>query len=463
MIPRALGLFLFVSSATARATPVFEDDFETDKGWTSFEELVQTSTSSICYGVGLGNAERSSLGPVRSGAWSMRVHANEDGATLSNHVIGQKRVLHVGTQGRWRYTLWFYADPAQLALTQSGPEFSLQNTHPIGLDWSSGAPVPRWRTRTAGLQFVGNQWDSTWRIWSVEEPGDEPGSEVASWQDVDTSMLPLIDQVGWYRFSLEVDYDNNQYETLEYTEPDGSVHQVDLSAWSIARELKWYEGALWVSVEAENLWTCEAPATYQHVASYDDIKLEQLSGAIPSAPVAQNLWRDAYVGEVLSVPLSELASDANQDLDPSTVTILVPPTKGTAINANGTIHYEASAPGGDGFKYRVCDASFMCTEAWVTINSPNRAPVGSTAYVSVASGQTVVLPNPITDPDGNLDPSSRTISVSPVQGSAQPEGANSFSYTAPAGFVGEVGFHVTACDAQPWGWCAGAWVVVTVQ
>lgn len=461
------ALVLLAVPAPAGAAPVLVEDFEgdPDEVWTYFEELV---AGNQCAADGIGSAGRTDAGQALSGDWSMRVSTNSSGqVNATNHVIGQNRLLDIGVEGEWVYRLWFYADPTAMNDAQSAPEFSLQNTHPIGVDAYSSTSI--WRTHTAGIQYI-PQHDE-WRIWADDGAGPEPDSELATWHVLDDPNLPLGFLNGWYSLELTVDYDNNHYGTLTIDSENGfdpgGPYVIDLSTWDIAREVKWYEGALWATLEAENLYTCghQGVSAYSYDAYYDDVEVEQTMGAIPTAPTPPDppLVHSMYATESVEFTLEDLADDLDDDLDPGTLLITVDSTKGvTAVDlVAGTITYTAEEPGGDAFKYAICDAAYYCTEAWVSISSPNRPPVGSTIYETVSAGASINFDNPVVDPDGNLDPGTRGLTPGfDPPGTLAQDGGDGFTYTAPAE-QGEVAFNVTTQD--DWGWAGYAWVVITVE
>jgi hypothetical protein len=78
-------------------------------------------------------------------------------------------------------------------------------------------------------------------------------------------------------------------------------------------------------------------------------------------------------------------------------------------------------------------------------------------YATVSSGGELRVPFPLTDPDGNL--ATREVDAAPVSGTATVSGTE---LVYVPGSIGQTSFHVKGCDAAPWSWCAGAWVVVNV-
>jgi hypothetical protein len=118
-----------------------------------------------------------------------------------------------------------------------------------------------------------------------------------------------------------------------------------------------------------------------------------------------------------------LTNDSDPDLDPSTVSVTDPPTRGVAVpQPDGTIDYTPTPDesGADTFQYEVCDTHGACSRATVavTITAMPDAPdavddtygTGGGLVLSVPAG-TGLLAND-TDPDG--DP--LTVDVLPVSG-----------------------------------------------
>ncbi len=253
----ALLLPLGLGGTIAGAQPRdlhFHDQFETDEGWTVFEEIVGG-----CYGSGIAEVSRSTA-EARSGRWSLLVEANAADSPKSNHVLAQKKLNATGLDGRVRYELAAFIDPASARTSQTGPEWSMQNTREI----ASGVH----RTEIAGLQYVANPYlDPTWNLWTEVSPG------VAAWKPL---LVQPLSPGRWYKFALVVDFDAHRYVRLVVSGPDVEMN-LDLSDWPIAQEARFHESAFWLTLEGENLWyDCEeAQTSYSSKIHYDDVKLLQ--------------------------------------------------------------------------------------------------------------------------------------------------------------------------------------------
>ncbi len=236
---------------------VFEDDFETDKAWSMFEEIVGGSS---CYGDGIGEVVRSK-DVAFDGMYSLRVWSNKALSEKSNHVIGQKKIANVGQAGIWRYEVHAYIAPETEDSGQTGPEFSIQNTRKTG--------VNEFRTSTAGIQYQpksGLPAAGSWVVWH------EVGEGVAGWQEFATQKL---DAGKWYTMTVTANYDTNRY--VQFTlQGDGIDLLADLSEYDIAEEAKFNEEAFWITLESENLWNnCGTTGNFDYKLYYDSIKLYQ--------------------------------------------------------------------------------------------------------------------------------------------------------------------------------------------
>ena len=216
--------FVLFEPITAQSDQPFRffDNFETDQGWSRFEEIV-----SSCYGSGIGEVARST-DIAFEGSNSLRVWANKALSSKSNHVIAQKRVSSSGQTGRFRYQLYAYIAPTTATSGgETGPEFSIQNTREI----SPG----QFRTSTAGIQYRANPFSPlyrSWAVWAEVAPGQ------AAWQTFTTTNALLPGQ--WYFMAVEADYTTNRYVRFWLRGP-GIDLSLDLSSYSIVQEAKFNE------------------------------------------------------------------------------------------------------------------------------------------------------------------------------------------------------------------------------
>ncbi|MCG8408182.1 MAG: Ig-like domain-containing protein, partial [Phycisphaerales bacterium] len=151
-------------------------------------------------------------------------------------------------------------------------------------------------------------------------------------------------------------------------------------------------------------------------------------------------------------------SDPDGNLDPTSVTVTVAPTNGTAaVNAtNGEVTYTPNPNfnGNDTFTYQVCDASVppLCDTAVVNItvnpiNDPPMAVDDPNAAVNEDDAVAIpVLANDLPGLDGNLDPTSVTITVPSANGLATPNAAGLIEYVPNPNFNGADTFTYQVCD-----------------
>lgn len=191
-------------------------------------------------------------------------------------------------------------------------------------------------------------------------------------------------------------------------------------------------------------------------------------------PIAQNDSGATNAGSPATISVITNDDDPDGNLAPTSVTVTVPPANGAAICSNGSCTY-TPAPGfvgTDSFTYRICDTLLACDTALVdvTVNpvaggaaAPplNSPPVAQDDILTTPPG----VPAPITvtdndgDPDGNLDPSSVTVTVPPANGAVICS-AGTCTYTPAAGFSGSDSFEYRVCDTV--GACSTATVTVMV-
>jgi hypothetical protein len=164
-------------------------------------------------------------------------------------------------------------------------------------------------------------------------------------------------------------------------------------------------------------------------------------------------------------------SDPDGNLDPTTVTITSGPSNGTATpNGDGTITYDPDANwfGTETITYQICDTTAptpLCATATltVTVNAVPDLPVAQDDTVSTAEDSSVVIDvvGNDSDVDGNLDPTSVTISTPPTAGSVSVDAVTgAVTYSPPAEWSGIDSFEYQICDTG--GNCDTAVATVTV-
>ncbi|MEK7524479.1 MAG: hypothetical protein AAB588_05640 [Patescibacteria group bacterium] len=238
---------------------IFEDNFESNKGWTLFEEIVNQSS---CYGSSV--AEISRLADVAfEGLTSFRLWANKGRSTKSNHVIAQNKILPTGQNGIWKHEVRTYIPEVFHESGETGPELSIQNTRQI----SAGV----FKTATAGIQYRANKYSPqayTWGVWKELDSGG------AAWH---TFLTQKLEPGIWYTLTLEFDYNLNVYRSFSIQ--GGNINQnVDLSPFHIALESKFNEEAFWITLEAENLWNnCGDAGVFDYQVYFDNIQITKVT------------------------------------------------------------------------------------------------------------------------------------------------------------------------------------------
>ena len=133
----------------------FRDSFETDRGWTAFEENVGGNP---CYGTGLGLVTRAPL--ARRGRSSLAVTANAAGSAQSDHMIGHRKVLARRLDGSATLDVWARQE-AEVpgSVGETGPEVSIQSTR----RHAESAFV----TTVAGVQYLANPASPQYGTWQI--------------------------------------------------------------------------------------------------------------------------------------------------------------------------------------------------------------------------------------------------------------------------------------------------------
>ena len=163
-----------------------------------------------------------------------------------------------------------------------------------------------------------------------------------------------------------------------------------------------------------------------------------------------------------------LDNDSDVDGDVLTVNLLTNPSNGTLTqNADGSLTYTPNPDfnGTDSYTYEACDPSNACDDATVTIDviAVNDPPVAvdDSAATDEDIAVTVDATNNDSDPDGNLDPATATVTSGPSNGTVVNNGDGTFTYTPDPDFNGTDSFDYSVCDSK--GECDSATVTITVN
>jgi hypothetical protein len=160
-------------------------------------------------------------------------------------------------------------------------------------------------------------------------------------------------------------------------------------------------------------------------------------------------------------------TDADGDLVPGTVRVVVPPAGGDAtVRAGGTIRYrpDPDFQGEDEFEYEVCDTGGRCDQATVTVSvaeDGDRPVAGDdTASTDEDSPIGIRVTANDTDADGDLVPGTVRVVAPPAAGNTVVGSGGMVRYRPAPDFQGEDEFEYEVCDAG--GRCDRASVTVSV-
>jgi hypothetical protein len=177
----------------------------------------------------------------------------------------------------------------------------------------------------------------------------------------------------------------------------------------------------------------------------------------------------ATTSEDTSVNINVAFNDTDVDgnLDLGSVTVTSDPSSGSLLyKGDGTFDYTPGPGyiGSDSFDYEICDDGGLCDTATVniTVTMHNDPPVALDDSAIVDEDDAViidVLAND-SDPDGNLDPDSASVTTGPSNGMIVKNGDNTFTYTPDANFYGGDSFDYEICDTFTV--CATATVDISV-
>lgn len=237
--------------AVVRNAVIFEDDFDDVGDWRMFEQIIGSRPD--CYGERLAD-HRSSADPVDP--W-LELTANHAASDLTNHPILGRRLPDEPVSGLHRLQVDARIEAGSEDSLQVGPEFSVQNT----VRAESGAHV----TQTFGMQYEAREGTHHWNLWSAF--GDEIG-----WRRIHTAALVPGE---WYELSLVFDTGTGEYTELSVVGPGGFTLLFD-GVHSLWQDKSFHEEAVWVTVEAENLFTCDDPQVRTATVHYDSFLYERL-------------------------------------------------------------------------------------------------------------------------------------------------------------------------------------------
>lgn len=189
---------------------------------------------------------------------------------------------------------------------------------------------------------------------------------------------------------------------------------------------------------------------------------------VDDAPVATGGLYTTRENQSVVIPISERVSDADNNIDWNAITIVTQPTNGQVTNGPGTgeLTYTPANnfSGTDAFQFTITDLTNLTSNvATISIQVSDQAPTAVDDVATTNEDQAVVIPvlNNDTDPQNNIDVSSVTISIAPLNGSATPNPNGTVIYTPNPNYFGEDSFFYTVCDETDY--CDEAKVTITIH
>ena len=162
-------------------------------------------------------------------------------------------------------------------------------------------------------------------------------------------------------------------------------------------------------------------------------------------------------------------TDVDGDLDPTSVTVTSGPSNGgvTVNSSTGVVTYtpDPGFNGTDTFTYQVCDGTPLCASGTVTVTVDSIVDAPTVVDDVATTDEDVpvvidVLAND-SDADGNLDPTSVSVTSGPANGSVTIDpSTGAVTYTPDAAFSGTDTFTYQVCDLTDL--CTSGTVTVTV-
>jgi hypothetical protein len=212
------------------------------------------------------------------------------------------------------------------------------------------------------------------------------------------------------------------------------------------------------------LGTFDLEGWFDNIGSFE-VNISDATPPVNEVPLAVNDSANADTGA--SIIISVLDNDQGLADTPIMVSISADPMDGTAIaGADNKVTYTSNPgfTGDDDFEYTATDRDGEASSAtvMVTVIDPNAntIPVAMDDVASVDSGATVDINVLANDQGLSNVPLVVSISIDPVDGSAQVLADNRISYTADNNFVGVDSFEYIVTDSD--GEASSGTVVVTV-
>ena len=193
-----------------------------------------------------------------------------------------------------------------------------------------------------------------------------------------------------------------------------------------------------VEVWSRNGCVSQGTNTYQGAGDVDPV------ADVP--PVANDDTATTNQDTAVTINVVANDTDADGDLDPTSVVVTGGPANGTVVNnGDGTVTYTPNtgffSPPDDTFTYTVGDLAGNTSNTatvTVTVNQviPNQPPVANddTATTNQDMAVTINVVANDTDVNGDLDPTSVALVSTPANGTVVNNGDGTVTYTPNAGF-----------------------------
>ncbi len=193
---------------------------------------------------------------------------------------------------------------------------------------------------------------------------------------------------------------------------------------------------------------------------------------INDAPVASDDHASTNEATAVAITVTSNDTDVEGPVDATTVTVTIAPVNGAiAVDGmTGVVTYTpiAGFRGTDTFTYEVCDLGtpVLCASALATIvvTPVNGAPdaTDDTATTAEDTAVTVEVLSNDTDRDGNLDPASLAITVTPLHGDVTVSADQTLLYIPAKNYFGSDLLTYTVCDLAAPPLCSTAVVTIDV-
>jgi gliding motility-associated-like protein len=162
-------------------------------------------------------------------------------------------------------------------------------------------------------------------------------------------------------------------------------------------------------------------------------------------------------------------TDPQNNINPLSVTITIPPKNGTASieTTTGFIVYNPAAnfAGSDSLQYTICDTDNYCSEGWlkIIVNAVNDAPICQNDQLTTNEDEanSIDVTTNDADPENGLNKASLTFIAQPVNGTASIDNNQLINYIPTVNFNGTDSLKYQICDVD--NLCATAILYINVN